>query len=132
MIMIVIDIYDNDLKIVQTLPAQMNITVTITFYFGSDGFKREVPGGAMLPPPPFGFYFTKAKFTSKKILLDEYEICLKMLEMAILETQIFKSFSGSMSPRKLVPLVLVLPPPPLKVLDLPLFSVSECCNCRFK
>ena len=89
--MIIIDIYDNDLKIVQTLPAQMNITVTITFYFGSGGFKREEPGG--LPP-----FFTKAKFSSKKLLLDEYEICLKMLEIAILETQIFKNFWGGMPP----------------------------------
>ena len=46
------------------------------------------------PPPLFGFFpfFTKMKFTSKKfyVVLNEYEICLKMLEMAILETQIFE------------------------------------------
>ena len=67
MIMIVIDIYDNDLKIVQNLPAQMNITVTITFYFGSDGFKREVPGGAMLPPPPpLDFILQKQSLRAKK------------------------------------------------------------------
>ena len=44
-----------------------------------------------------------------------------MLEMAILETHIFKTFWGSMPPdppRKLAPLALVVPPPPLKVLDL--------------
>ena len=80
----------------------MNITVAITFYFGSGGFKRGEPGGAMPPPPFFDFFlsffffifyfFTKAKFTSKKSVLDEYEICLKMLEMAILETQNFKTF----------------------------------------
>ena len=46
----------------------------------------------MPPPTPFlaVFYFTKAKFTSKKLVLNEYEIYLKMLEMAILETKIFK------------------------------------------
>ena len=38
------------------------------------------------------FFFTKAKFTSKKLVLNEYEICLKILEMAILEIQIFKTF----------------------------------------
>ena len=58
MIMISIDIYDNDLKIVQTLPAQMYITVTIIFYFGSGGFKREKPGG--LPP-----FLQKQSFRAK-------------------------------------------------------------------
>ena len=33
---------------------------------------------------PFGVIFTKAKFTSKKIVLNEYEIYLKMLDLAIL------------------------------------------------
>ena len=79
MIMIIIDIYDNDLKIVQTLPAQMYITVTIIFYFGSGRIQKGEAWGA----PPF---FTKAKFSSKKLVLDEYEIYLKMLEIAILET----------------------------------------------
>ena len=54
----------------------------------------EDPGGlgglCLRPPPPFlKFFFTKVKFTSKEIVLNNYEICLKMLEMAILETQIF-------------------------------------------
>ena len=43
-----------------------------------------------------------------------------MLEMAILETHIFKTFGGCMPPdpsRKLAPLVPVVPSPPLKVLD---------------
>ena len=37
-------------------------------------------------------HFAKAKFTSKTLILNEYEICLRMQEMAILETQIFKNF----------------------------------------
>ena len=50
----------------------------------------------------FSFFFTKTKFTSKKlyIVLNEYEICLKMLEMAILETHIFKvKMSGGACPQ---------------------------------
>ena len=67
------------------------------------------------------FYKTD-KFTSKKlyVVLNEYEICLKMLEMAILEPHIFKTFWGNMPqdpPRKLAPSALVVSPPPLKVLD---------------
>ena len=77
--------------------------------------------GPVLPPPLFGFFsssFYKNKFTSKKlyVVLNEYEICLKMLEMAILETHIFKTFWGNMPPdppRKLAPLALIVPPPPL-------------------
>ena len=68
------------------------------------------PGGAGEPvPPPFGIFFlTKAKFTTEqKLVLNEYEICLKMLEIAILETQIFKTFGGGGIPpdlpRKLAP-----------------------------
>ena len=82
-------------------------------------------GGLCSLPPLFGFFsssFYKNKFTSKKlyVVLNEYEICLKMLEMAILETHIFKTFWGEYAPRlprKLVPLALIVPPPPLKVLD---------------
>ena len=54
------------------------------------------------------------------MVLNEYEICLKMLEMAILEPHIFKTFWGNMPqdpPRKLAPSALVVSPPPLKVLD---------------
>ena len=41
-------------------------------------------GRACAPDPsPLDFTFTKAKFTSKKLVLDEYEICLKMLEMGL-------------------------------------------------
>ena len=35
---------------------------------------------------------------SKKFALNEYQICLKMLEIEILETQIYKNFLGSMLP----------------------------------
>ena len=54
----------------------------------------EDPGGWA----DFWSFFTKAKFTSKKSILNEYEICLKMLEMAIFETQIFKNVWGSIPP----------------------------------
>ena len=50
----------------------MNITVTITFYFGSGGFKRGEPGGepgGAAPPPPFGFFFYKSKVYEQKISL---------------------------------------------------------------
>ena len=33
---------------------------------------------------------------SKKLVLNKYKICLKMLEIAILETQIFKNFGETM------------------------------------
>ena len=69
----------------------------------------------MEPMPPLDFIFTKAKFTSKEIVLDEYEICRKMLE------QIFKNLSAFGASGAL---------PPLKVLDLPLFSVSHCCKLQ--
>ena len=49
--------------------------------------------GPVIAPSPFlDYFFTKTKFTSKKWVLNEYEICLKMLEEAILETQTFKNF----------------------------------------
>ena len=67
------------------------------------------------------FFFTKATFTSKKLVLNEYEICLKKLEMAILETQFFKNFRGCMPPDPPARLRRSLVPPPnLKVLDSPL------------
>ena len=53
------------------------------------------PGG---PVPTFWIFFTKAKFMSKKLVLNLYEICLKMLEMAILEIEIFKNFWGTNAP----------------------------------
>ena len=118
------------------MPAQLNITVTITFYFGSGRFKRGEPGGPVppLPHPLWIFFFTKAKFMSKKLILDENEIYYKMLEMAISETQIFINFGGDMPPdplRKLAPLALVVPPP--HPFESPGSApVSHCCNYRFK
>ena len=74
-----------------------------------------------MPPPPFFWsfliIFIKVRFKSKKLVLNEYEICFKMMEMANLETQIFKNFWGSMltdPPRKLMPLVLMVLHPPFE------------------
>ena len=50
-----------------------------------------------VPPPPLDF-FLKAKFISKKLVLNKHEMCLKMLEMAILETQISKKFLRDHAP----------------------------------
>ena len=51
-------------------------------------------GGGGLCSSPFCsfFFFTIAKFTSKKLVLNEQEISLKMLGMAILETQFLNNF----------------------------------------
>ena len=38
----------------------------------------------------------KSKVYKQKFVLNENEICLQMLEMAILDIQIFKNFWGSM------------------------------------
>ena len=80
------------------------------------GGSRGAGGTSGLYPPFLEFLFTKAKFTSKKVVLNEYEICLKMLEMAILETQIFKKFLGSMRQHppegSCLQRSLVHPPPP--------------------
>ena len=73
------------------------------------------------------FLITKAKFMSKKLVLNEYEIGLKMLEMAILEIQIFKNFWGSMPPHppgKFVPSALVGDPPFESPGSVPGFSVE--------
>ena len=87
------------LEIAKTRPAQhsqMNIAVTITSYFGSGGFKRGEPGGPVLPPPsPFGFFFKFTKsLQAKNWYLDEYEICLKMLEMTSLVRHKFSKISA--------------------------------------
>ena len=58
----------------------------------------RIHGGGGGPEHPPGFFSTKAKFTSKKLVLDKCQICLKMLEMAILETKILKKFCGRMPP----------------------------------
>ena len=79
---------------------------------------REGAWGTCAPPPPLlDFFFLQKRSLLAKLVLNKHKICLKMLEMAILETQIFKNFCGSMPPdppRKLAPsaLVAALPPPP--------------------
>ena len=57
-------------------------------------------GGPFDPPPPPSLDVRG---------LNEYEICLRMQEMAILETQIFKNFWGAYHrpPRKLAPSAVV-------------------------
>ena len=73
--------------------------------------------------PPFWDFFLQKRSLLAKLVLNEHKICLKMLEMAIFETQIFKNFRGSMSPdppRKLAPSSLVDAPPLLQILDPPL------------
>ena len=59
------------------------------------GRRADGPVLPLPPLPPF-FFPGKTKFTSKILVLNEYEICLKMMGMAILETQIFKNFLGGM------------------------------------
>ena len=81
------------------------------------------PGG--LCPHPFWIFFKYKNevYEQKNVLNVLNEICLKMLEMAIIETQIFKNFWGSISPdlpRKLAPSAFAVTPSLLKVLDPPL------------
>ena len=53
----------------------------------------QIQGGLGGLCPLFGvFFFTKAKVYN---VLNEYKICLKMLEIAILETPIIKNFWGA-------------------------------------
>ena len=55
--------------------------------------------GGLCPPFRIIFLFYKSEVYWQKLVLNEYEICLKMLEMVILETQIFKFFWGGHTPR---------------------------------
>ena len=48
--------------------------------------------GVCASPPLFGFFFLQKRSLLAKLVLNEHKICLKMLEMAILETQIFENF----------------------------------------
>ena len=62
--------------------------------------------GGLPPPPPILlalFFLLKWNlFMSKKFALKEYQICLKMLEIAIIETQNnVKKFLGEHAPRPL-------------------------------
>ena len=80
---------------------------------GGGGGRKGLGVCGLLSFLSFFSFFTKTKFTSKKVVLNEYEICLKLLQMAILETQIFKNFWGSMPPnppRKLTSSALVVIP----------------------
>ena len=71
-------------------------------------------GGWGAVTPLLEFFLTKAKFTSKKLVLNGYESCLKLLEVAILETRIFKNFWGSMPPDTLLEnSCSSCPPPPV-------------------
>ena len=81
----------------------------------TDPLANCLPGGPVPTTPPptpldeFFFFFAKAEITRKKLVLKRYVICLKMLEMANSETQIFKDFWGSMTPdpsRKFAPSAL--------------------------
>ena len=103
----------------------------------SGGSKEGGGAGAPVAPPPpppvliFFFFFYKSEVYQQKFLLNEYEMCLKMLEMAILKTQIFKNFWGGMPPDPLksscLRRSLVSPPPLLKILDPPLGLRYICC-----
>ena len=74
-------------------------------------------GGACASPllPLAHFFFSQKQSLQAKIVLNKYKICLKMLEMAILEIQIFKNFWESMPPDPLESLHLrhswYTPPP---------------------
>ena len=64
----------------------------------SGGSKRGGGGGGgelgdLYPTPNFWDFYFLTK--TSRILLNEYEICLKMLEIVISETEIFKTFWGS-------------------------------------
>ena len=79
----------------------------------SGGFPVANPNGGQAPPPPPLFWCGIEFFT----MAYEQEIGLKMMNMAILETRIFKIFWGSMSSDPLggslaptAPVVSPLPP----------------------
>ena len=93
------------------------------------GLQWLIQGGlGACPSPPsffvfFLFFYRNEVYKQKvicKVFQTSTKFCFKMLEMAILETHIFKNFWGGHAPDppiKLVPLALIVPPPPLKVLD---------------
>ena len=123
------------------MPTEMNITVTITFYLGSDRCKGE---GPVPPPPPslLDTFFYKSKVHEQKLVLGEYEVYSQNAGKGHFRDTNFQNISGGIPPDppgKLAHWALVLPPPPpppphprFKVLDLPLLDVSHLCNSRFK
>ena len=86
-------------------------------------------GGLCSLPPLFGFFsssFYKNKFTSKKlyVALNEYKKLSQNVGNGHFRDSHFQNFLGEHAPRtppppprKLAPSALVLPSPPLKVLD---------------
>ena len=61
-------------------------------------------GGAVPPPPFLGVLFLDiSEVYKQKLVLNKYEIYLKMLEMVIFETQIFKNLKESHLWHPLVP-----------------------------
>ena len=75
-------------------PIARILEILLTIMCSSGGSKGRGGGGAggpmSSPPPLFGvlflffvFVFYKNEVTSKELVLNEYEICLKMLEMTI-------------------------------------------------
>ena len=93
-------------------PSSICVTVVDNIIF-SGGSKGGGGWGGLYSP--FGVIFTKAKFTSKILVLNEYEIYLKMLDLAILGIRIFQNFWRSMTPLESLRLwrSLVPPDPPL-------------------
>ena len=78
----------------------------------SGGSKEGGFRGLVSPPPPSfrKFFFTKVKFCWQKLVLNEYKICLKVLEMALLDIQIFKSLRRSLRLHPLSPFKILDPP----------------------
>ena len=106
------------------------------FSGGSKGDGGMGLGGLCPPPPPpslFRFCFYKSEVYYQKLVLNKYEICLKMLEKAILETRLFKKFSGGGCPHTSLESShlrhSLVPPPPLENLgstpDVCLLVLSE-------
>ena len=86
-------------------------TKTATAWMRASGGSKGGEGLGLCPHPPTPnlldlFFLQQRSVTNKKRVLNENEICHKMLEMAILDTQIFKNFLGEHAPRKLAPSII--------------------------
>ena len=78
----------------------------------------------LTPPPLLFLFFTKMKFVSKKLVLNEYKICLKCWNGHFRDSNLQK-FLGTQTPyRKFMPLAVVVPPPWFEVLDPPLINLE--------